>query len=406
MPRVLIVSDLFPPGFGPRPGALSKYLPGLHWEVAVVAFESSGTFVLPGATSSGNVTWVKRVSVPEEIDSLKKWPRCLHLMNPLRIEMIREGLTLSNLLNALHKEIEIFHPDILLATTSGSVALFRAVAKAAKEFKIPWVGDIRDLLIQTPVEPGSTLQHWAATRRLLQFLPDTAAITTISVWHKEYIEAKTNRKVEIIYNGYDPDLFDNKMFHHQYQKFRITFAGTFMTSKEYGGGILFQACAMLVKKGVVQRKDLDIAIFSSTEPGIIYDFAAKHDLVNETSINGYVPHTAIPKILAESTLLVVLTSNHRRGIMGTKVYEYLASRKPILCIPEDDGSITNLLKDTNAGFSVSTIEETAGLIKSFYYKWQEREPIESGITDNQLRLFSRKDQAKQFSVILNRSIGQ
>lgn len=375
MPRVLIVADLFPPGFGPRPGALSKYLPRLNWEVDVVAFDRPGAFILPGSTPKEKVTWVQRVPVQEEIASLKHWPQCLRLMNPLRIELLREGLTLKNLQDALFKRVQVFNPDVLLGTTSGSVALIRAVATVAKFHKKPWVGDVRDLLTQAPVEPGSTMTHrfhyWAATRRLLQFLPEANGVTTISAWHKNYIENRIHHKVDLVFNGYDPDLFDPCKHDFQSEKFRITFVGTFMFSKEFGNEVFFEACAKLIKDGIIHRNDLDIAIYSHSGSKVaVREFAKHYGIQNEISINDSVPHTAIPRILQESTLLVVLTSNHRKGIMGTKVYEYLAIRKPILCIPRDDGSISNLLKSTNAGFSASTIDEVANLIKLFYEKWK------------------------------------
>ena len=408
MPRVLIVADLFPPGFGPRPGALSKYLPVLGWEVDIVAFDRPGDFALPGAISKEKVTWVKKCTISEEISSLKKWPDCLRLINPLRIELIREGLTLKILQNVLLKRIQIFNPDIIFATTCGSVALIKAVATAAKIYNKPWVGDVRDLLIQTPAayKPCKTrFHHWAATRRLLQILPSATAVSTISVWHKNFIEKKIRRHVDLVFNGYDPELFDPYKNDFHCDKFRITFTGTFACSKNSGGDIFFAACSKLIKQGVINKDDLEICIYAhdgSIEP--VQAMAKNYNIENEVFVRQQVSHTEVPRVLQNSAILLHVTIPGGHGIMGTKTYEYLASRKPILSIPKDDGSVGNLLLSTKAGVIASTIDEVAYQIKLFYEKWKNGMPLQSEITEEQRCQFSRKAQAEHFSKIFRRCI--
>lgn len=69
--------------------------------------------------------------------------------------------------------------------------------------------------------------------------------------------------------------------------------------------------------------------------------------------------------------MLVLTNEHTHGMLTTKFYEALGCEKPILCVPSDQGSLTELMAYTHAGIATDDSEQIKQFILDQYKAWQQ-----------------------------------
>ena len=91
-----------------------------------------------------------------------------------------------------------------------------------------------------------------------------------------------------------------------------------------------------------------------------------------------------------------------KGLLTGKLFEYLASGRPILCIGPEDGDAAQLLKETQAGVTVGfdNKEKMKEVIKDLYQKY-----LEDGLPSNEskeIEKYSRRALAGAYGKLLDR----
>jgi hypothetical protein len=74
---------------------------------------------------------------------------------------------------------------------------------------------------------------------------------------------------------------------------------------------------------------------------------------------------------AELLILIIDTCKRNEGLLPSKLFEYMASRTPILCISEPAGEVYTLICKTESGFVSKDSEEIANYIMGLYNKFLE-----------------------------------
>ncbi|PQP34720.1 hypothetical protein C6A37_06290, partial [Desulfobacteraceae bacterium SEEP-SAG9] len=89
-------------------------------------------------------------------------------------------------------------------------------------------------------------------------------------------------------------------------------------------------------------------------------------------------------------------------ILTTKVFEYLAAKRPILCVPGDDGGeLDDLIRVTNAGCSCPTAESVATVVKRWYEEWKKIGTVICQSKEQEVQKYSREKQAGQLADLLD-----
>ena len=88
--------------------------------------------------------------------------------------------------------------------------------------------------------------------------------------------------------------------------------------------------------------------------------------------------------------------------MTGKLFEYLASGRPILCIGPEDGDAARVIKETQAGQTVGfeDKEQMKEALRSLFQKYRE-----DGLpynTSKEVEKYSRKDLAAEYGRLLDR----
>jgi glycosyltransferase involved in cell wall biosynthesis len=307
----------------------------------------------------------------------------------------------------------------LILCSTARVFPMIAAQKLGEKHKIPVVADLRDIFEQSPYHGmmskrtqfnfinkkiAGIIQKKLLKRRN-KVLPKFNTVTTISKWHVQTL-LKYNSSVKLIFNGFDPDLFFHKTIRND--KFTIIYVGRLHNQALRDPSLLFEAVTKLFSEKKLDFKNFKIKFFLTDEKSkkIVAQLIEDYTISNLVEILDTVQNTQIPQILNESSILLLLANkstgeNAPKGIMGTKVFEYLAVEKPILCVRNDEACLEETINCANAGISCSTRAQVENFILEKYAEWQTFGYTHQLVNKEYISQFSRKKQAEQFVSLFN-----
>jgi glycosyltransferase involved in cell wall biosynthesis len=116
----------------------------------------------------------------------------------------------------------------------------------------------------------------------------------------------------------------------------------------------------------------------------------------------YVPHKEVAEILKSSTiLLLAIIPSPNKGLISAKVFEYLASRKPVLCIAPTDCDVAKIIDNCHSGKTIDykDTQKFEDYLNSLLNLWKSGKNLD--ITNDEYLLYSRKNQAKTIEQLIN-----
>ena len=294
------------------------------------------------------------------------------------LNMISYGVRVISVCRAIEK------PDVIIGSSVHPFAVL-AAWWLARRYKTRFIFEVRDLWPQTAVEmgaikttgiPAKILYAWEKfmykkAEKIIVLLPNA----------KEYIVKRgiDPKKIVWIPNGVDLEQFNKnnrldlsseaaKAFAKFKDKFKVVYTGAHGSTN--GLETIIDAAYLLFKKSA------NIHFF------LIGDGPEKKKLiknVQEKVIDNItfldpVPKLQIPRILSQSDLLLHCLKKldiFKSGISPNKLYDYLASGKPIIMSAE---AANNIVQDAKAGITVEP-ENPEALAKGIV-KIQEMAPEE------------------------------
>ena len=93
-----------------------------------------------------------------------------------------------------------------------------------------------------------------------------------------------------------------------------------------------------------------------------------------------------------------------KGVYSAKIFDYLAARRPILLTPDDNGLLSALLVQRNAGTIASTAEEVHDFCKTAYQSWKKHGRYPFLGQEEGLDAFSRQHQVKCMGNYINQAL--
>ena len=115
---------------------------------------------------------------------------------------------------------------------------------------------------------------------------------------------------------------------------------------------------------------------------------------------GYISHEDVIKEQMKSRLLLLMINNtpNSKGIITGKVFEYMASKRPILVIGPEDGDLANIINQTKSGF-VCGFNNERKLEESVLKIFHNKNDIKSNS-----KIYSRENLTQKLSSILDEVI--
>ncbi|MDR0537556.1 MAG: glycosyltransferase [Tannerellaceae bacterium] len=411
MKKILIICDLFPPAFGPRMGYLCKYLVKAGWQPVVL------TENLPDQTFSNLAGNCHVHAIP-----YYSWGKS-------RKATIQRGIASFMDFFFAYKNHKTYLEacrlirqnqfSLILCSTYRTYPL-HAAARAARRYRLPWIADLRDIIeqyagyefISRPLPPfltkliAPTFARISITRRN-KLLRRANYVVTVSPWHEEKLRPQ-NVNIALIYNGYDPEIFFPQPV--ESEKFIIVYAGRLLSSAMRNPELLFIALKRLHNDKHINPSICRVHWYiDKASWTIVKEEARRQDVEMFMDYKGMSPASEIPSILNRSSILLLLTNKTSslgpKGIMTTKLFEYLAIEKPILCVQSDESHVAELIRKTRSGLAAVDSTEVYNFLLKHYTQWQREKNISVDIDRDAVSYFSRERQALMFIELFDKIIG-
>jgi glycosyltransferase involved in cell wall biosynthesis len=147
----------------------------------------------------------------------------------------------------------------------------------------------------------------------------------------------------------------------------------------------------LTEENEAFRKVFRLQLAGVVSPEVL-DSIRNHGLEPYLELLEYMPHSRIIKIQRQSQILLLIEINspETRGILPGKLFEYLASKRPVLAVGPDDWEAGDIIWEAQAGavFNYGSGDE----IKKTVFQWFEKYREGSlQVASRGIQKFSRKE---------------
>lgn len=300
------------------------------------------------------------------------------------------------------------HPVDAVISTGPPHSMHLIAMKLKEALGLPWIADFRDPWTEIDYYSELHLTRWADRKhhRLEHEVLSKAdkVVTVSNDWARRLNNLGTT-DAATIYNGYD--LGDEKPFepYRKTEKFIITYLG--VLSKIQSPDNLWKGLGELIKESEEFNKQLKINMIGQIDKTVVKAIR-DNGLDGHVVFTPYIPHDQVAEVHRSSTLLLLLlmpdSEPRAKGLLTGKLFEYLASGRPILCIGPEDGDAAHILNETHAGATVSfdNKERVKAVIMDFFQRY-----LTNNLSDNDTALFeqySRGALAKDYAELINKLI--
>ncbi len=235
-----------------------------------------------------------------------------------------------------------------------------------RKIRIKWMADFRDpwtqIFFLKFVRQNLLIKHW--NRRLENEVVNTADLN-LAV-SKDIAAQLARAKIHVFYNGFDADLFSQAIYTRE-DVFRIKYVGQ-LTS----GHNIYPLLAY------ISRKSAESEIFD-LETSFIGTRNIDQNLSElPVNIEAFQPHHKVIETMVNSELLILLINIYsgNEGMLTTRLFEYIGSRTPILCLGPEQGEAAQIIRQAEAGQVFETINDDVwNYIYELYSQWQTLQPV-------------------------------
>lgn len=280
--------------------------------------------------------------------------------------------------------------------------------KVSQKLNIPWVGDFRDPWTDVFWILEKNSLRWKIIQKIdrrieRKTIAKMDAIVTVGDELVKILNRKTDKKVNLIYNGFDERYFKD-IDYQRTDKFRIIYAGSI--SKEENPECFFKSIERLKAKENFLN-DLEIHFLGNFPPYL-------HEIVNSSSVKENVkfsPYTfyadSIKLIInSELSFMIIPDTKDNKCILTSKLFEYLGAGHPIIAYGPVDGDAAKVINETGSGmmFDYKNIIDASDYIYNIYNKWKNSEICLNKNIREKISNYSRRNLSRQLTMIFDKTL--
>ena len=293
------------------------------------------------------------------------------------------------------------HPVDVIVTTGPPHSMHLIGQRLHKELGLPWIPDFRD-----PWSRMYYLKHlpmsartWRRLRSMEQsVLDDCSTVLAVTPLVQEEFQAQTKTPVAMITNGYDGGDFEQAVEPDGF--FNVVHTGLFAAD---GNPLnLWKALGIKAWADADFKAALRLRLVGKVDREV-YDAIAEAGLKDNVVDLGYRDHlTAVREQLAATMLVLPLRNDPEyRPILPGKLFEYLASRRPVLGIGQEDGAMARVLANTGAGVTAGW--DNLEAMRDFIDKaWEQFKAGGVPPVEGDIARFSRRSLTRELAALLER----
>ena len=294
------------------------------------------------------------------------------------------------------------NPVDIVVSTGPPHSMHLIAMKIAEKRSLPWLADFRDpwtgidFYKDLMLSRRADKKHHRLEKEVLQ---SADVVTVISPSMADEFTVIHKRNYEVITNGFDetdnisdiPVVLD--------LKFSIAHIGTLTPSRN--PVVLWKVLNEISNENEEFRKDLEIKLVGKVDH-LVLTSLEDHRLKDFVTRQDYIPHRQVIRVQQTSQVLLLLINDtpNAKSILTGKLFEYLSSRRPVICIGPPDGDAAMILKQTGAG-QTSGFNDTqtlkANILKNYKLFKQGNLPVSS----KEIERYSRKNLTSEMARIMD-----
>lgn len=406
--RVLVLAYYFPPVGGAgvqRTLKFVKHLAALRWDATVVSTRSRAY----GARDASLLAEVPPETVVIRTMALPLARYLAFALHRLRLRRLRAFVLWPDgglgwmpfALFAALRAVRRDRPDVIFSSSApyGSHLVALLVSRLTR---LPWVADFRDEWTANP--------HLSGQPRLLARLSEraeraiirraTKIVVAASYFRLAGLEPDDRRRIEIV-NGVDEtDLPAKDAPGPPAERFVLAHVGTLYDLQDPSSAL--RALASLSRRGAIDGSRVEVRLVGNVW---VPDFEPPAGVRVETT--GYVEHARAIEEMHTATVLLLYIPAVSLAPSG-KLFEYLASGRPLLCLARPDNLASRLVRDWDAGAVADPHDETAieKALLVLWRRWQDDGlPDQEGVRAKTVECFSRRATAARLAGVLEEARG-
>ena len=431
LPRVLVVTYYFPPAGGPgvqRTLKTVKYLRDAGFEPVVLTVEEAAS-PSRDASLGGDVPDGVEVIRTKAPDPFALYGRLVGRRGADAVPTGTVGGGGVGARLALWTRANVFLPDARVGwvpyakhvgrrvlgegqrdarpfaavVTSGPPHSVHLVGRRLQRTGVPWVADFRDPW--TGINFYDDLPMTGAARAVDRWLERRVlrgadAVTTVSPTWARLLEAKGGLEpsaVTVVHNGVDEaDLGAAEGEAVRDDAFVLAHVGSLYATRNPTA--VWEAVRRL--RGAGEAEGLAIRLVGRTDPAVV---AAAEATGAPVEVVSYVTHAEAVREQARAAVLLLSIEPFAadRGMITGKLYEYLASGRPVLGVGPADGDAAGLLTQTGAGrmHDRDDIEGVADALRQQYAAWEAGRP-DAGAAWEAVAPYTRRAQTARLADVI------
>lgn len=287
--------------------------------------------------------------------------------------------------------------------TSGAPHSVHCIGHTLHRFSsTPWVADLHDPW--TDIGFYDELPHTDFARRLdaaleRRVLQTATRVTTVSPSWKQLFASKGATVGPVVENGFAPADFRTLDVAVRRDRFVISHVGTLYANRNPMA--LWDALAVLQSREALPT--LELQLVGRVAP-VVEQALRERGLWHCTTVVPFVPHRTALRYMAESALLLLCIEPFQvdAGMITSKLYEYLATERPVIGIGPPNGDAAALLRQHNAGTMVPRDDARTAeqMLKTHHDAWIRGTPV-SGAQRTALSTHTRPRQAQRMARVLS-----
>jgi len=430
MKRVLIITYYWPPSGGSgvqRWLKMSKYLPENGWQPVIYTAEDA-EYPVEDKSLEKDVTpeaeiirrpivepytfykkflgikkgeKVKAGFINERVqktgwkESLSVWLRGNLFIPDARCWWIRPSV------RYLSKYLKEHPVDAIIST--GPPHSMHLIAKALHaKFNIPWVADFRDPWTEVFYFDSLKLTRCSIKKHKKlenQVITEADKVVAVS-WHEaKDFEALGAKNVEVITNGYDEECLCETLKTIDNEHFTVSYTGVLLPNESF---VIWDAFKELCEENSEFDKVLKINLIGHIDASV-KDYVSKKGLSDKVTNVEYMQHLQVLEYQRKSDLLLLLIPRAKKAecILTGKLFEYLASGRPILAVGPEGGDAAKVLSETRCGAAADYDDKAKmkEIILEYFNKSKDNQSIT--IEKDEVAKYSRRNLTKDYVRLLN-----
>jgi hypothetical protein len=290
------------------------------------------------------------------------------------------------------------HPVDMIVSTGPPHSMHLIALRLKKSLGLPWVADFRDPWTNIDFYQELMLSKWADRRHhSLEKQVVTLADRVVVVGRvmQEEFTVIAGRPIDVVTNGYDEADLVHVPAEARDRAFSIAHIG--MLNQHRNHEAFWEALAELCASEPGFREDLRVRLIGKVDHSARASIS-RHSLDAQVEIIDSLPHAeaVAQQGRAQLLLLSINDTPNARGVITGKLFEYLASGRPVFCIGPVDGDAAAIIQDARAG-TVAGFRDKAAIRQALlgYYRAYRAGGLE--VDSQGVEQYSRKALTSKFA---------